>query len=532
MNKLTIENFVFPKELFDHWKLPTDTGVLKYDDRPVTVRSVLEVICALRFNYTREMYDVGTKLMSFLSHDKREELAVYLINALDKVKDWGSYETTPISLDDADMFLRLASPELLYYAEDKIRFLLDATKGLNYTHLLIRDGLSDGVNFDLIGVTHAKIFAEAIEYATTFDGGLNAASPIQFFKNHYKLNISTIAIQYRTTYRNSTRLGTSNTGKGALFKLSMLLTPYFDTYRNWTDSGKYYVAKSGDRIYFSNHSVRDLQHRVSLENYIRNHPIPEYRNRLPYGIHPKIYFAPLIEQLVEEQVAHAKLFQTPEALVVPELKGSVRQLTKGVDLLNEGNVMKHCIGGQNYLEHLASAGYMFFHIDVPGFRYGATASFKSSVRIFRNNWNEGEIEYDEDDRYRYNYLGREWVIDDFRGIENASTAYLDSEFAIAADKAMRKILSENFRGGTPLHENYVIIDPLPIPERLEDPMIGGGGVKHEVTVRDAYQNAAMNNLQYLLSDKHMVSDGCASKGALSRESTELQNLIKQYLPVA
>lgn len=529
MNKpLTIENFVFPKELFDHWEFPTDTGVIKYDDRPITVRSLLESICTLRFNYTRKMYVAAPKYMRKTTHEQRERLTTHLINSLQKVQDWGKYEVLPVSIRDADIFIQILSPELMYYAEDKLRYIFDALGSTENIRLLSL-GLGRSVNYNLLGITHAKVFEEGIKYAATFDGGIDGISPIQFFTNHYAFKLNTEGVRYILRNSKSSPLDLGNISKDPRMKMAMLLDPYFDMYRNWTDSGDYYTAKGGETIFFSHHTVRDLKYRKRMETYIRNHPIEKYRNRLPHGIHPKIYFAPLIETLVEEQSAHARRYTSPKALIVPELKGDVRQLTEGIDLMLEGNRMKHCIGGQEYLSRLASGEYMFFHIDVPGYPNGATASFRTIMRFFRN---EDEDE-NKGDGYSYVYQGRVWCLNEFHGIKNASIVYLDSEFGIAADKAMRKILSDNFQDGNPHYENYVIIEPTPIPKQFDEPLLGEAidysllrNIFTEVIVTQMRGTDGLyRQMAMFTEDSKIYVVGLV----LENESAELQNLVKRYM---
>ena len=106
---------------------------------------------------------------------------------------------------------------------------------------------------------------------------------------------------------------------------------------------------------------------------------------------------------------------------VLNLEGSPhRQLLTGVDLVQEGRRMHHCVGGENYLDHLVDGDMIFFHLEVAGLKHGATLSMTPHQRekpgTFWFNGSGWELDqyYGFDDESLRNHSEAQRVLDEFR----------------------------------------------------------------------------------------------------------------------
>ena len=195
-----------------------------------------------------------------------------------------------------------------------------------------------------------------------------------------------------------------------------LFAIYLSTYNQWFESGTY-VNIEGTDVYVDHHTIFET---LDLYEFHLDHPT--YPNEIPFGIHPKDYFKDYITALATAQFNKYKHVKYPNDFKgVLNLEGSPhRQLLTGVDLVQEGRRMHHCVGGENYLDHLVDGDMIFFHLEVPDLKHGATLSMVPHQRekpgTFWFNGSGWELDqyYGFDDESLRNHSEAQRVLDEFR----------------------------------------------------------------------------------------------------------------------
>lgn len=173
---------------------------------------------------------------------------------------------------------------------------------------------------------------------------------------------------------------------------------YYKTYKSWFDEAKTYIADNGARIHLAHHSVfADMM-----------------RNKTPSNltIHPSVFLSGFVKDMVNRISLDKdnKSYPPEFKSYIPSDVENVRQLVTTVELKGEGAYMCHCVGGDDYLWKLKSGTMLFFHLDVPGERKGATLSLKRyNFKIFSDAFRIKGVEEHE-----------WWVVDQYYGYRDES----------------------------------------------------------------------------------------------------------------
>jgi hypothetical protein len=222
-----------------------------------------------------------------------------------------------------------------------------------------------------------------------------------------------------------------------------LFAIYLSTYNQWFESGTY-VNIEGTDVYVDHHTIFET---LDLYEFHLDHPT--YPNEIPFGIHPKDYFKDYITTLATAQFNKYKHVKYPNDFKgVLNLEGSPhRQLLTGVDLVQEGRRMHHCVGGENYLDHLVDGDMIFFHLEVPDLKHGATLSMVPHQRkepgAFWLNGSGWELDqyYGFDDESLRNHSEAQRVLDEFRNTYFEVIPYPE---IISLPRNMGKAVNVNF----------------------------------------------------------------------------------------
>lgn len=125
-----------------------------------------------------------------------------------------------------------------------------------------------------------------------------------------------------------------------------------------------------------------------------------------FAHHPNKVFKDLMVEMAERTRALYNVQYVYPTSMIDEVilppDPNIRQLLTGLDLVNEGINMKHCIGGETYLDSIKNGSQIHFHINVPDHPHGYTVSLirvKSEQSYFdylkRNNhdsaWRIGQV---------------------------------------------------------------------------------------------------------------------------------------------
>lgn len=236
------------------------------------------------------------------------------------------------------------------------------------------------------------------------------------------------------------RIARQPTEKGMFYTLLAL---YLSDYKQWFDSGSYVKIEDCD-VYIDHHTVFESSDLIKYFNENLKYP-----NQLPFGIHPSEYYADRIKEIADVQ------YHKYHTVVYPKdfngyinLEGSShRQLLNGVDLVQEGRRMRHCVGGDNYLDHLIDGDMIFFHLEVPDLKHGATLSMVPHQRkepgAFWLNGSGWELDqyYGFDDESLRNHSEAQRVLDEFRNTYFEVIPYPE---IISLPRNMGKAVNVNF----------------------------------------------------------------------------------------
>lgn len=370
----SLAGYVLPKEFAARLssKMGYDVISFPYRDVPLTNRNLLES-------------HIFTKCILLEAPTERYNQLLPVFNS---IQVWGEASERPTSYSKFSKFIQ---KDYLDLFQDRIRFI----PAQHY----VDDPIDPLALLKACGVSQKDIFKNIIDFINTTVDFKYQHNVVNFLKTYINVEASTRGMVF--TSRIDNLRGTSNFGPLTTdpYKIARFLyAVYFSQYTQWTDDSSW-VDVNGDRIYVDHHSVYEVG---KFDEYLLSNV--HYRNRLPFGIHPSKYFKERIEKLAAKTHSEARNVTYPEGF-----KGYVdlsysphRQLLTGLDLVNEGVYMKHCVGGGNYQESMADGGMLFFHLQVPGDKHGATLSMETAGQY----------------RGAYRLNGQWWAIDQYYGFDD------------------------------------------------------------------------------------------------------------------
>lgn len=388
-------------------------------DKSLTVKNMLEGLTILHLTFGK-LPDSELSIKTGQLLDRH----------LSKVRDWGILATTAPK-NVLKFTHKILTPYVLNKLEDRVRFLFYTTEVSNRfdTHLIIGDAFIQVGRDDMkkIGGSLANHCDKLLKIINKY-GGVGY-DPIHFINRYFGLCVQSKYVgpmlrrfeEHVDFPYHSGLYFEALEGKADIYKVLKLI--YFGQYRTWYNSGTWVDVK-GTAIYVDHHTV--------YENLDFEHFVTKRLKRLPFGSHPKDVFGEYIKTLAEDAHEEGSRYNSPKELVMTNLVAGVRQLTTGIDLVNEGNVMEHCIGGEDYRYELDSGEEMYFHLDVDGFKHGATLALRANNT--RGEWGFG---------------GRFWKVSEFHGFDDESILSAETPFANAANKALTHFLKQCFYLATP-----------------------------------------------------------------------------------
>lgn len=372
----TLAGYVLPKEFAARLssKMGYDVISFPYRDVPLTNRNILES-------------HIFTKCILLEAPTERYNQLLPVFNS---IQVWGEASERPTSYSKFSKFIQ---KDYLDLFQDRIRFI----PAQHY----VDDPIDPLALLKACGVSQKDIFKNIIDFINTTVDFKYQHNVVNFLKTYINVEATTRGMVF--TSRIDNLRGTSNFGPHTTdpYKIARFLyAVYFSQYTQWADDSSW-VDVNGDRIYVDHHSVYEVG---KFDEYLLSNV--HYRNRLPFGIHPSKYFKERIEKLAAKTHSEARNVTYPEGFkgYVDLSNSPHRQLLTGLDLVNEGVYMKHCVGGDNYQESMADGDMLFFHLQVPGDKYGATLSmgsagqYRGAYRLNGQWWSVDQY-YGFDDRY-------------------------------------------------------------------------------------------------------------------------------------
>lgn len=382
----SLAGYVLPKEFAARLssKLGFDEIVFPYRDVPLTNRNILEshifTKCALLEDPT--------------------ECYKQLLPVFNSIQVWGEASEQPTSFSKFNTFIQ---KDYLDLFQDRIRFIPPQR------HL--DDPIDPAVLLKACGVSQKDLFKNIIDFINTTVDFKYQHNVINFLKTHIRMTVTPRGIVFKSKTRGVGNFGPHTKDPYQIARF--LYTVYFSQYTQWSDDSSW-VDVNGDRIYVDHHSVYEVG---KFDEYLASNE--HYRNRLPFGIHPSKYFKERIEKLAAKTHSEARNVTYPEGFkgYIDLSNSPHRQLLTGLDLVNEGVFMKHCVGGDNYQESMADGDMLFFHLHVPGDTHGATLSMDvagqySGAYRLNDQWWSVDQYYGFDDSYANVGVSKE-VLDEF-----------------------------------------------------------------------------------------------------------------------
>ena len=426
-----ITDYILPKEFAARFQLHIKAGTrkltLRHRDVPLTNRNLIE-----SHLYTR------CQLL-----DNPELIYPRLCAIYKQIKNWDERSDRVTSYDHFSQHLH---PDILDIAGDRIRYIppYDETRTRAERHStpIVMQTLES------IGVKYSELVKPLIAYIEQTDNFIHEGKIVSFLKN-----VTTVAMPYRALEialkdQGRYRIGGASLNVkavGAETIANFLIALYLQDFKQWYRNGSW-VEHKGQRIYVNHHSVVESR---ALHDYIRTNY--RYPNQLPFGIHPSAYFAQRIEELAKMSYDNSHLVKYPDDFkaYIDLSHTKHRQIVTGLDLVNEGVLMRHCVGGENYQEEMSSGNMLFFHIDIPGDEYGATLSLERDTRL-TGRYQLGDSYWDIDQFYGHGNSEIEAVY----GPEILSN-FLKEFFIEISRKTIRQVL--------PLNEQRAIHVPFKEP---------------------------------------------------------------------
>ena len=234
------------------------------------------------------------------------------------------------------------------------------------------------------GVKLSNVFKPFIDFVNSTTNFKYSRNIVNFLKSMIEVNWRDAELYGRYTFDENIankivvgryfRIAQCPTERGMI---DAFLAFYLSDYRQWFNGGTYVKIGNCD-VYIDHHTVFESS---DLVKYFKENS--KYPNQLPFGIHPREYYAERINDLADVQ------YRTYHTVVYPEdfngyvnLEGSShRQIINGVGLVSEGRTMKHCVGGENYLDKISDGTSLFFHLNIPNSPTGGTLSMTPAKKL-------------------------------------------------------------------------------------------------------------------------------------------------------
>lgn len=383
------EGFVLPKEFAARLcsRLGYQTIEVPYRDVPLTNRNIIES-------------HLFTKCIML---DNSNEIYNELLMAYNSIRVWGELAEKPA---DYDKFTSFLAPTHLRYFGDRIRYIPTNTVGNLDAETLLK----------ACGISSKELYKHVINVIDSTNNFKYARNTTNFLKSILPPVLDGTDLRFKEwTPRGWARYTNGPGTKNREKIIRLLFSAYFSQYKQWYDDSSW-VMVEGDRIYVNHHSVYEIG---KFDEYLLNNP--DFPNQLPFGIHPSIYFKDRIEKLAIATHKEAAKVTYPEGFKgILDLNGSPhRQLLTGLDLVNEGVYMHHCVGGENYQRAIQRGSQLFFHLSVPGSKYGTTLSMergssRKNNHYFNGEWWRVDQYYGFDDSYANDGIAGE-VLQEFLG---------------------------------------------------------------------------------------------------------------------
>lgn len=304
-----------------------------------------------------------------------------------KIIGWGN------QVSNADFFLKVENLKLF---KDRIEYIQPPKNGSDAFKELKAGGIK-----------LSEIYKPYLDFIRGLDNFKYTLNAVNFLRDKIipvwdstgiflKFNIhSKIRQIYRAPYEvRWSQINSDNHAFAVLFGL------YLSDYVQWFESGSY-IQFNDCEVYVDHHTIFEA---TVISEYYKTHP--QYPNMVPYGIHPNEYFKDRIAEIAKEQYEKYHMVKYPKWFkgVIDLSLEPHRQLVNGVQLVEEGRRMHHCVGGVNYLDKLTAGEMLFFHLDVPDLRHGATLSMRRT-----------------DDKPGNRILnGEGWKVDQYYGFDDES----------------------------------------------------------------------------------------------------------------
>lgn len=155
-----------------------------------------------------------------------------------------------------------------------------------------------------------------------------------------------------------------------------ILHLYLLSFKQWRDSGSS-IKVGNHSLYIHHHSVIESFAQTQFGKTVGRYPIKEDSNLYPKTLdqHPKEFFAEYMQGMVDKRIADlAGTYGDKDFPELPSpysgLSDKWKFISSPIELITEGDVMHHCVGGDDYIEE-AFDGDLFFHYD-DGTRDGLT----------------------------------------------------------------------------------------------------------------------------------------------------------------
>lgn len=305
-----------------------------------------------------------------------------------KIIGWGN------RVSNADFFLRVENLKLF---KDRIEYIKPPKKLGSNAFTELKAG----------GIKLSELYKPYIDFIRGLDNFKYTLNTVNFLRDKitpiwYETGVTlkfNIHSKIRQIYRapDEARWSQINGDKHAF---AVLFGLYLSDYVQWFESGSYIQFNDCD-VYVDHHTIFET---TVISEYYKTHP--QYPNMVPYGIHPNEYFKDRIAEIAKEQYEKYHMVKYPKWFkgIIDLSLEPHRQLVNGVQLVEEGRRMHHCVGGVNYLDKLTAGEMLFFHLDVPDLRHGATLSMRRT-----------------DDKPGNRILnGEGWKVDQYYGFDDES----------------------------------------------------------------------------------------------------------------
>lgn len=370
-----INHYVLPKEFAGRLsaELKLSKVAFPFKDVPLTNRNLIES-------------HLFTRCKLLLDSD---EVYPLLVDAYNHISQWGEISEIPA---DYTFFSNLLTVPILTLLKDRVRHIPTIQKQVSSRtaeHILTHGGITRSIIFgELIKfINKTKNFKYQKDVVGFLSSYCNVGLVSGFFyiraKNRIRQGLN-CDIKYNTTSTNQL--------------IHFLFTLYIGQHKQWFESGTW-LNIDGTSVYVDHHTLIETR---CLNEYIADNKT--YPHQLPFGIAPALYFAEKLHELALRSYKTSGCIKYPKDFpAILDLSDSPhRQLTTGLDLVSEGVVMSHCVGGDNYQNLIKKGDALFFHLDIPDITHGATLS----------------LDLADEDYGKYELGGLWWVEDQFYGYDD------------------------------------------------------------------------------------------------------------------